>query len=707
MTAQTREEKERIRKAAYSKERNRHSSEIGKAPLTSSQRAKGRRLRKKCEEDLVAFNRIFKNSTGLKPFGEVQLESIAHDQEVILNGGRICKSEPRGYGKTVRSGHAALWAVLYGYRRMVPVFKSSAAQAKSQIIAAWKTEIRSTPELLWMFPDLIWPLVALDGVGQQATRQTYKGTFTHCRWTSSEIVFPHIAKEPGASAVLTALPLKNARGTNYTTADGEVLRPDFAIFDDVQNDEDAENPVTLGKIEDLIDHTAMRLCGHATTMSAIMNNTIRAENDLGERYHKKTGWRSVRYKMLDQPSISEKEHWLGEYGRILTSWDKSVPDDEARAKKEALAYYKKHRVPMDTGAKATWEWAYAWGDREQTEITAVQHAYNIRIIDGESVFQSECQNEPVRKNASIKMLTAEEIMHKQGPYRRGVVANEAAEVTLFVDVHPEILDWEMWSWDPVFTGWKTDDGYFPHQPRPNFTHRRPPVPLSELFPGMDEGARIYAALDALLHGVDGQPGLIERQLMTQDGRPMRVSTVGIDSNGRWNDEIKMFCVNSRFSAMLRPTYGRAIKLSHAKISQWEMSRGTNYGPEWCPTKPKRGEANGLIFDANYWKTRFHTALALPMAAKGSLYVYKTANPQELKRSAEEYVAELPNRVRDDVREAVEWKLRPNMDNHRLDCAVGCMMLASTRGIRPVRRKQPEIKTVKMSDRLAEKRRNRR
>lgn len=685
--------------------------EIGKPKLTAYQRKRGVAIRKKCSESLLEFNLLFKNSTGLKPLGDVQRDSIAHEQEVILNGGRINKSEPRGYGKTVRARHASLWAVLEGYRDFIAVFKASLDQAKEQIIAGWKAEIRNTPELLWAYPDLIWPLVALNGVSQAATRQTYNGQPTACRWTSSTLVFPTVLDAKGnpiagSGSVLMAMPLKSARGANYTTTDGRVLRPDLLMFDDVQKDEDADNPLTIEKTEDLIDHTAMRLGGHSKTISAIMNNTIRRENDLGERYHEKKGWRSVRYKMLDKPSETEEKHWLGKYAEILTTWDNGNVADEERAKLDALAYYKKNRKAMDRGTKTTWKWAYAWEDDPMTEISAVQHAYNIKIIDGESVFASECQNEPVKQNTGLDLLSHQEIIDRKHRHPRGTVPAEASVLVTFVDVHPQILDYEVWAYAPDFTGWKVDGGTFPDQRRPSFNHSKCPIPLSTLFPGLDDGPRTYAALRAIFEGHEGQnwKGLASRVWEKSDGSKMRLTRGLADANGRESTEVKAALADSPYAPVLTPSFGMGIGLSRAPISRWSQSIGTDYGPEWVPTKAQVGEIAGVNFDANYWKTRFHKALVLPDAAKGCLRLF-AGSAVDHNRAAYGYLAEKPKPVTDGIRKLLIWLLQPNHENHPLDCAVGCMVAASMSGIRPAQRqaKKRSGKRVSMKERIAQKR----
>lgn len=668
------------KQARYSRKKTAENAEIGPPPITDEQRSEGRRLWELCKDSLENFNTlVFPNSTGLKPFGQVQKTSIAHDESVIRDGGRICKAEPRAYGKTSRTCNAGMWATLYEYRRMIPVFSANMEKSKSQIMARWKAEILSNNLLFWMFPELIWPLRALENRPQRCQTQTFNGVPTYTQWTADRIVFPHAPGVPGSGSALIALPLKSCRGATHTTPDGEILRPDLAIFDDVQKDEDADNPNTIHKLEELIDHTALMLGGHSQSMSAIMNCTVRRADDLSEKYLKKTSWRRVRYKMLTSPAKLEKEFWLGEYADVRNSYDPEDPDDQRRAQVESLKLYESKRAGADEGAEVTWDWAYTWADAEPTEISAIQHAYNIRIDLGESVFASECQNEPVRESGGLKILTVDEICKKQSSYERGQVPAECTVVVGMVDVHPEILYWHEWAMAPGFNAYLIDYGTFPDQRRRHFNHKMLARSLRELFPGMDTAATINAGIDALLHGYENDhwPGLMRRERIRADGVPMKVAHCFADANGEESDAVKNALRRSEFAASLTPSFGKYVGAKHKPISQWQNAKGVDAGPEWLPTQAKAGQLQGVIFDTNYWKTRFHRGLALAAGSKGAIYLYKHRDPDHHRMLAEHFRAEKPTEVTVGSRTVYEFgEPGPGQDNHFFDCGVGSMVAAS-------------------------------
>lgn len=694
--------KERTRKRKFRRKQAALDAEIGPPPITKAQRKQGDRLREAIWDNLYLFDtEVFPNSSGLKPYGDIQKESIEQDFKIITEGGRIVRAEPRGYTKTTRTANHALFGVLTGRRRMVPVFSANLEKSKEQIMARWKAECLSNEQLFWMFPDLIWPLRALENKSQRCQSQVYNGRPTYTKWKADRIVFPHIPGITGSGAILIALPLKSCRGATHTMPDGTILRPDLLIFDDVQKDEDAANPKTVTKLRSLIKHSAMMLGGHSKTMSAIMNATVRDLDDLTEQFLADQSWRRVRYKMLVKPALREKELWLGKYAEIRRNFDQDRPDDQLRAKLEALEFYKAHRAEMDEGAEASWEWGYAWDDEVPTEISAVQHAYNILIDDGEEVFASECQNEPIRDTGGLTILKPSQIKAKFQPYRRNVVPPEVTKVVSFIDPHPQILYWQVWAWEPRFTGYCIDYGTFPNQRRRSFSHDATPIRLDLFFKNMDDNARITAALEALIEGNEelDLPGLMRREWVKTDGQPLKVARCGIDANGTEADAIKKYIRQSDFASLLTPTFGRGIGASSVPMSQWDQSRKSNDGPEWVKTKGHVGDPPGITFDTNFWKTSFYRALALERGSQGAIYLFKVDNPEEHDMIAAHWYSEIPREVWCGSRCVYEFPKTPIGDNHKFDVAVGARVMASKEGITSARRPPPKKKRLTLEEML--------
>ena len=85
-------------------------------------------------------------------------------------------------------------------------------------------------------------------------------------------------------------------------------------------------------------------------------------------------------------------------------------------------------------------------------------------------------------------------------------------------------------------------------------------------------------------------------------------------------------------------------------------------------------------DANYWKSFVHARLAVAMGDRGCLSLFG-AKAEEHRLLSEHLAAEYRVRTEARGRTVDEWKLKANaVDNHWLDCAVGCAAAASMLGV---------------------------
>lgn len=300
---------------------------------------------------------------------------------------------------------------------------------------------------------------------------------------------------------------------------------------------------------------------------------------------------------------------------------------------------------------------------------------------------AECQGAPLKDAGALEMLTADQICRKQWQFPRGKFPKETSVLVAQVDCHPGILYTEVWAYQPNFTGGRVEEIYFPDQQRKHFAHRSIRVRLKHLFPGRDEEATLVAGLDAFLHGWEDPrgkhswPGLMRMEWRREDDVPMRVRCCLVDANGLYRDAIVGVLSRSPFNANLHPAFGKGITATKAPISAWPSSREQKgVGPEWAFTKAKAGEIQGIVFDTNYWKSRFHRGLALPRESQGSLCLPKVKNHVDHRMTAEHYTAEKGQEVTVDRRTVTEFTQKPNTDNHKLDNAVGCMVAASRCGI---------------------------
>jgi hypothetical protein len=166
-------------------------------------------------------------------------------------------------------------------------------------------------------------------------------------------------------------------------------------------------------------------------------------------------------------------------------------------------------------------------------------------------------------------------------------------------------------------------------------------------------------------------------------------------------------VDGRRVPVLPPVAARGGR--HAE--PWQVRRGRQHALR--RVRPKRGDRLGLhwrvpvlqgrraarhaLIDANFWKSFAHARLAVPMGDPGCLSLFAGADHRLL---AEHLTSEAPVRTQGRGREVEEWKLRqPGLDNHWLDCLVGCAVAGSMQGavLFGTDVKRPVRQTVKLSE----------
>ena len=652
---------EREKNRAKSQKRRDDRNEVGALPAV-----KDPEKREKVLGSLLEFLLLFEDIF-LDPFGEVQLSSIAHEENILVTrSGNINKLEPRGYGKSTRSILAAVWACLKGVQDFVMVCCDSKEKA-GDLLKMAHMALGEKDYLLDLFPELQC-FHHLEGNPHKCTYQRFEGTPTQISIKGDTIVFPTLGKGfASEGAMIVARPFKKARGKNVKTK-----RPSAVVLDDVQSTEDSNSPTAVNKLVKVLS-TDIAFLGTRKNPVAIVNNaTVIRDGDYPSRVAAMQAFTTIRYKMVK--SFPKNDKLWEVYQTIRQDYDPSVVGARDEAAGKATKFYRDNFEAMNEGSEVTWDYAYS---PAKQQISTIQAAMDFIADYGRAAFDSECQNEPSEDKPSMELLAIRDIMAKQTKCKAGVPLTEHNTVVAFIDIHEKILDFEVWSYDDYFGGSKILGGTWPDQKTLSFNHSKPPRPLGVLkeYRGMTDATRICEALEDLLDF------LCDREWIREDGSPMRLRRVGVDVNGFYSDDLKKALRQSKWASLIAPTFGMGITARKIAISRLPHNKNKkSIGPEWAPKKKSPGEIQCYIFDANHWKTRFHKQLALPKSARGSLLMHK-APPEVHRRSAEGYRAETPTEETAYGRTIHEWSLLPGHENHPLDCAVGCMVMASMCGVR--------------------------
>lgn len=672
--------------ARKSREQTIEVADIGDIPAVVDP-ARRESCRLNLEKFLVTY---FPHSTGLSPFSEDHHRVIARMQSVVIDGGRQSNVVYRGFAKTTVSENTALWATLYGHRKFVPVFGAEAKAAEG-IIDSIKRELETNDLLYDDFPEVCHAIRALEGKPQRQHSQHFHGARTFIEFTACAVVLPTIQGSIASGAILTSHGLTAAaRGMKYKRADGTNARPDLVILDDVQTEESAGSPLQTAKRLKIIQKSILRMSGHRSKLGVILNGTIIEPDDLVEQlsdYKRNPSWQSERIPMVRKFADAHEEKWLGEYARLRTTYDPELLDDQKRAHAEGNAYYLADRAAMDAGCEVSWQSCYD----EETEHSAIQHAYNILIDDGADVFASECQNKPQTKEAlaGIAEIRPAEVAQRFNGLARGVVPLGATHLVAHIDVMHSLLYWSVFACNEAMTGTIIDRNTFPEQHSPFFALRDAKRKLSHAYPESQPQAAVEQGLKDLTEH------LFARQWKREDGAAQGLELVLIDwSDGTMSEVVARVCRTSPHKSLLMPAAGVGIGPGDKPMGQFTKRPNEQFGRHWILGTNNKSVVRSVRVDTNYWKSRAADALTCPPTNPGAVTLYgdKTADHRML---ADHYGSEQRDRLTSDKTQATTdvWSLKPGRENHYFDNLVGCLVAASIRGCgmekRPLRPKRKE------------------
>jgi len=592
------------------------------------------------------------------------LETIAAVEASVIRGELLVFAMPRGSGKTSLVEAAALWALLYGHREFVAIIGSDEGAA-SMMLESIKIECETNDLLLADFPEAIFPIVALERIHQRAKGQLFQGKPTHILWTADEVQFPTIPGSPASSGIIRVAGITGRiRGMSAKRAvDGRKVRPTLVLIDDPQTDESARSPSQVAAREAVLKGAILGLAGPGVKIAGLATVTVIQPDDLADR-------------LLDR---ERHPSWNGRRMRMVYAWPTATGlwDEYAELRKrgqrdgrgtaEADEFYAANREAMDAGGKVGWP-----ARKEPGELSAIQHAWNLRIDRGEAAFAAEFQNEPLADAAKADGIQVAEVLAKTINVPRWTVPSGLDTLTAFVDVQKEILYWAVVAWGHQFRGHVVAYGTYPDQGRPYFTLRDAKKTLS-----LVHGANVEAAIHAGLEALAGD--LLEREFAREtDDAVLRVNQLCIDANwAQSQGVIRDFARRSKWGPRVLPTHGRFVGASGQTISDKAPDRGERIGANWRTSTIQR--QRHILFDTNAWKTFVAARVKLPVGDPQGWTIH--AGQHDM--LAEQLAAEVPVRVESKQRIVDEWRLIPGRDNHLLDCVVGAAVAASFSGVSAV------------------------
>jgi hypothetical protein len=647
-------------------EQSKQGRDIGELPPVADPKRRARAL-----ADPEVFNRTYFPRRFKLESGDDQKAAVAECERTIDERGKSAKAAPRGDGKTTRVECAAIRAICQGKAPFVAVIGATRSAA-NEILQSIKGEFETNELLAADFPEVCFPIWALEGIHNRCKGQLYRGKPTRMRWSGDMLVFPTMEGSAASGVVLCVRGITGQiRGMKFRRADGETIRPRLVIVDDFQTKRSAASASQCKKRLEIILGDVLGLAGPGEPLACFVTCTVITKGDAADQILDRElhpEFQGVRSKLVY--AFPERADLWDQYASIR----RAALRRGDTLTREATAFYRKHRKEMDRGAKVAWP-----ARKDPGELSAIQNAMNVKI-DRPAAFDAEYQNEPRDETADDEKLpTAAAIAAKLSGLARRVVPLAATQLTAFIDVQQRLLYHAVCAWAPDFTGGCIDYGNWPDQQRSYFVYREAPRPIQSLpeLATTDVPGAIRGALDRLIDDLAG------REYQREDGLPLRISRVLIDS-GNWADVVYQACRESRHAALLLPSKGMGIKSDRAPISEWKRHEGQIVGEEWMLSRIENKRAVRLLtYDTNFWKTRTFTGLAALPGARGCFSLFgKKQSPPDHSLIADHLLAETRTKTSGRGRTVYVWALKPEKpDNHLLDCVVGCHVAASERGCR--------------------------
>jgi hypothetical protein len=596
--------------------------------------------------------------------------------ESVQTGGQFALAMPRGSGKSTMVAWATLWALVTGSRRMV-VIVGADARAATSMLEILVGELESNDLLAADWPEVCVPIRRLEGIHQRAGGQLCCGQRTQIGITADELVLPTVPREAvgkpeqlrACGGVVRCVGITGRlRGMQARLADGTIVRPSLVLIDDPQTDESAKSPSQCEYRERIISGAVLGMAGPGEKMAALATLTVIRPDDLADRLltpERHPDWTSERTRLVYEWGSGEAR-WR-EYAEIRR--------DPDRGPEAATAYYVEHREAMDEGTRVAWPARFVQG-----ELSAIQHAWNLRIDRGEAAFSSEYQNDPLPESRSgATSIDPDEVIARACGVPRGVVPSEATVLTAGIDVQGSCLYWLLAAWTDDARGWIVDYGQTPEQPHGRLGLADVSVPLSTFAPGASEEAQVSAACHATFSL------LCDRDWPVEGGATMRLDRGFVDFGwGQHTETVRSAVKASRYPIM--PSKGAAIGAKSIRdLTDRKKMPGDRVGLHWRSGSPLRHgtTVRSVLFDANWWKSWCSARLRVDPSEAGSLLICGD-KPHDLRRHAqlaEQLASEECVSVEARGKRADEWGLRrPGVDNHLLDCLVMASVAANMQGV---------------------------
>ena len=398
--------------------------------------------RDRCLADPELFLKTYFGPRYTRPFGKHHMMMMDAIYSRAKHGGRQVIAAPRGCGKSELVKGMLVYLVLAELVRF-PMPVAATTPHAGKLYQDFRKKIATNELLLEDFPEVCYPVHALEGAPQRASKQHVDGKLTQIVWTASDhLSLPHVAGSPYGGVKMAYYGLDAAfRGINIDGA-----RPDFVLIDDPETRESSKS---LGQIEDrerILDQDVAGLAGEDEDLSIVVLTTVQNRYCLSFRLtdrDQKPAWNGLRFGTI--------EKWPDN----MDLWDEYIAKrhaDQTAGDEHGLGavdFYVKNRKKMDKGHKMLTDHftPKVLDDGTQLTFSALQVSWD-KIADTDMAsFRTEYQNDPEpEEEIETLKLTAAKVQSRLSLFQQGEAPGDTRCRTIGLDLGKYASHWVDMAW---------------------------------------------------------------------------------------------------------------------------------------------------------------------------------------------------------------------------------------------------------------------
>ena len=370
-------------------------------------------------------------------------------------GTKQATAGPRGCGKSELFKGMLVFLVFACLVRF-PLLGAATTKLGRRLYQDFRTKVATNDLLNEDFPEICYPVRALNGAPQSGARQHVDGQLTGIVWTANDYLrLPDVSGSPYGGVKLSFFGLDSAfRGFNI---DGD--RPDFVAIDDPETRESAKSYDQGVDREEIIDQDIAGLVSQEEVMGIAILTTVQNCYCLSARITDRTikpDFNGLRFGMI----VSWPTN-MGMWNDYIAIRHRDQANGD-RFGLSAVQFYLDNREAMDEGVEMLSEHfvAIKLDDGTQLVHSAIQQAFNKIASTSLESYKKEYQNNPTPDEEDKAIaLTAATVANRISGYEQNELPDvDGVQVSMGLDMGDYYGHWAKIAWFGNATGIIIDYG---------------------------------------------------------------------------------------------------------------------------------------------------------------------------------------------------------------------------------------------------------